>query len=519
MREDVCTVLDDESNVNLIDPSLDGSIGISDVNDNDQSSLTISIDDAIDRLGYGPFQRTICVAAGLCFASDAMEVLLLSFLSIALQMEWGLSKQQTAFLTSVVFLGALVGTLTLGYCGDRVGRRPVFLVSAVLLSVFGIATALCQNFYSICIIRMVVGFGVGGLTVPFDILAEILPVQHRGTNLLFIEYFWTAGTLCVPFFAYLTLGNTNLSDDGIGLWRYFVILCAVPCILSAIFGAYLVPESPRWLLSCGQDTKALQILRNAAVLNGLDPLQVFPVGSKLILDEENEVRSHNSSCHLISELFSPLWRSTIIRIWITWGCFAFLYYSTILATALVFSNDEKGSSASKSNKIDIDYEALIISCSAEFFGTTFAILLIDRLGRIGLQNISLIFGTAFAVTMLIVFNFNSSLMSLPNDQDRRRFFLIALSFLARWFMMSLTSTCWVATAEILPTEIRTTGHSTANAVARIGGFIAPYVVASNPSVIMYFMSVSAVLALIALNGLPETRGIVIGQHLPHERIS
>jgi hypothetical protein len=37
---------------------------------------------------------------------------------------------------------------------------------------------------------MVVGFGVGGLTVPFDILAEVLPTKHRGKNLLYIEYFW-----------------------------------------------------------------------------------------------------------------------------------------------------------------------------------------------------------------------------------------------------------------------------------------------------------------------------------------
>ena len=39
----------------------------------------ISVDDAIDRLGMGKFQYRILVAAGLCFAADAMEVLLVSF--------------------------------------------------------------------------------------------------------------------------------------------------------------------------------------------------------------------------------------------------------------------------------------------------------------------------------------------------------------------------------------------------------------------------------------------------------
>mgnify|MGYP000423082049 FL=1 len=89
-----------------------------------------------------------------------------------------------------------------------------------------------------------VGFGVGGLTVPFDIFAEFLPTSHRGKHLLVIEYFWTAGSLITPLFAYLTLETS---------WRLFVILCAVPCIISGFLGALLVPESPRWLISGKQN--------------------------------------------------------------------------------------------------------------------------------------------------------------------------------------------------------------------------------------------------------------------------
>jgi hypothetical protein len=34
---------------------------------------------------------------------------------------------------------------------------------------------------------ILVGFGVGGLTVPFDLLAELSPVTHRGKFLIYIE--------------------------------------------------------------------------------------------------------------------------------------------------------------------------------------------------------------------------------------------------------------------------------------------------------------------------------------------
>ena len=67
-------------------------------------------------------------------------------------------------------------------------------------------------------VLFMVGFGVGGLTVPFDILAEFLPAESRGKNLLVIEYFWTIGVLFVVMIAYNTLGHGEQS----GNWRLFV---------------------------------------------------------------------------------------------------------------------------------------------------------------------------------------------------------------------------------------------------------------------------------------------------------
>ena len=67
--------------------------------------------------------------------------MLLSFLSLTLQSEWNLSASQTANMTACVFAGSLVGTLTLGYLGDHVGRRPAFLLSTAIISLFGVFTA------------------------------------------------------------------------------------------------------------------------------------------------------------------------------------------------------------------------------------------------------------------------------------------------------------------------------------------------------------------------------------------
>jgi hypothetical protein len=46
-----------------------------------EGTITITVDEAIERLGMGVFQLIVLTAAGLCFAADAMQILLLSFLS------------------------------------------------------------------------------------------------------------------------------------------------------------------------------------------------------------------------------------------------------------------------------------------------------------------------------------------------------------------------------------------------------------------------------------------------------
>ena len=125
------------------------------------------------------------IAAGLCFAADAMEILLLSFLSLVLLAEWDLTDRQASAITSSVFAGAFLGTLTLGRLGDRLGRKPVFIFTACMIAFFGVGTAFVQSFYELVFFRFFVGFGVGGITgksANYSITLDVLCV---------LNYCWT----------------------------------------------------------------------------------------------------------------------------------------------------------------------------------------------------------------------------------------------------------------------------------------------------------------------------------------
>lgn len=154
----------------------------------------------------GFFQYRILVASGLCFAADAMQVLLLSFLSIVLRDQWGLSDEEAAFITSILFAGALVGTSILGPLADKWGRRPVFLMAAAIIAVFGLATSLCQNYISILVIMGLIGFGVGGLVVCTSCTVVSFP------------FFWL---LFARFFKCIILRLVLIERSHLIHWRNF----------------------------------------------------------------------------------------------------------------------------------------------------------------------------------------------------------------------------------------------------------------------------------------------------------
>lgn len=286
-----------------------------------------------------------------------------------------------------------------------------------------------------------------------------------------------------PLFAYLTLESS---------WRLFVILCAVPCIISGFLGACLVPESPRWLISVGQDDRALAVIRNAAAVNGVDPDVAF--GRNVVLKEEHVEESG------FRDLLSRKWRRITIFLWLTWAGYAIGYYGTILTVTRIFDADAVEGADAHGGTPNFDYRAIFISASAEILGLFIVINTVDTFGRIPSQAASYIFGGLF------LFSLTMSVGTANNTV------LTVLAFFARAFEMMGSCTTWVTTAEILSTEIRTTGHSAANAVGRTGAFMSPYLVGTNNSL----KTVGSVMIAIHLFTawcawhLPESKGRDLG---------
>jgi len=328
----------------------------------------------------------------------------------------------------------------------------------------------------------IVGIGVGGLTVPYDTLAEYVPNAYRGTTMLSLNYFWTFGSMMALSAAYISLNYFHS-------WRVLVVVTSIPCWVSAFAGWYLVPETPRWLCAHGKFDQALETLRQGATQNGHDALQLFPPGTTLVVEvgEEEEFN--------FQALCLPQWRWIVMNLSGAWAGFGLLYYGTILAITIIFQKNE-----ANSNELDFDYSAIFTSASAEIFGVLLVILTVDRWGRVPSQAWSYIVGGLCASSMC----FGSSVWGW---HDRT---LAVLAFGARLFMMSASCVTWIITPELLTTEVRATGHGVVNAMARVTGILSPFVVQKSRTVAGIVLLITSILSAFCVLQLPETAGRSMG---------
>ena len=302
------------------------------------------------------------------------------------------------------------------------------------------------------------------------------------------------GTLLVPVLAFITLGDNEDGSEAPGRWRLFVLLCAVPCIASTVLAIRWVPESPHWLIYQGRNDKALEVLKAAAEENGVNIDEAFPPNVLVRPDDAPEI-------HSVKLLLEPEWRNLTLKLWGTWFGFAFLYYGTVILVTMTFAENDINTEGMKDGSYDFDYAAIFMAASAEVVGQTFVLMTVETWGRVHTQALSYLLGgfSVFGLAFLAA-------------SDSKRGILMFMAFMARMFMMGSSSTTWVATAEILPTQIRNTGHAAANAVARLGGAIAPFIVSqSTPMRLIGIIMATVSFITCALSwNLPETQGKALG---------
>ncbi|MEJ0091696.1 MAG: sugar porter family MFS transporter [Limisphaerales bacterium] len=367
------------------------------------------------------------------------------------------SEAQIGWANSCALIGCLIGALVAGGLSDKLGRKKLLIIAALIFAVTSLGNALADNFTVFIAWRIFGGVAIGlASSLSPMYIAEIAPAQIRGKLVAINQLTVVVGILLAQYINWflvrdLPAGATDefIRNSWFGQqgWRWMFGLTAAPALIFFI-GMFLVPESPRWLAKNGKTERARAILKK---IGGEDYANAATVEiqSTLASEEIQRVR--------FADLLDPKMRKVIVL-----GV-ALAVFQQWCGINVIFNYAEEIFHAAGYD-ISTVLKNIAWTGSVNLAFTLVALGVVDRGGRRPLM----LFGSAALAIIYVAMGFcyYSGVKGLP-------MLLLVLAAIA-CYAMSLAPVTWVVISEIFPNRIRGAAMAVAVSSLWIACFVLTY---------------------------------------------
>jgi putative MFS transporter len=447
------------------------------------------VGEAIDRIPIGRFHLALVGVMGGMWAAMAIGVLSISFVLPTFIESWELSGLAAGVLGSASLVGMLIGNTVGGWYADRAGRRRTMVLAVTLFSVATALTGLSVGFYSASGFRFLTGLGLGSaLVAGASYTTEHLPKARRGRYVTYLEAFFSLGSIATVLLAWAILSVWAVEGQfaGVTAWRVFFGFGIFGLGLAWIIYRYL-PPSPYFLATNGRTEAAARRIADIAGANEVaNPAES---GSLSVAGGEGGGG--------FRRLFESGLAGTTLLMAGVWFAVNLAYYAvfTWLPTTVVAAG-----------YVGNLYRYLLVVAFFQLFGQLTSAYLIEVIGRkltlgalLGLSGASItLFATALPGVQLGLGIGEETAFAVG-------IFAMAFALFGAWAVL------YAYTAEVFPTEVRSTGLGLSGSVGKVAAAAGPILFGSLVSV-GYLAALVPVAVILVLAGLAlllfgvETKG-------------
>lgn len=395
--------------------------------------------------------------------------------------------EANAFLQGTVVSGAMVGAIVGaafgGRLADRLGRRRLILLGAVLFFVGSFIMAVAPTVEILIVGRLLDGVGIGFASVVGPLyISEIAPAKIRGSLVSLNNVAITGGILV----SYITNQIIASMAIGAGLsWRVMLGLGMAPAVI-LFAGIFFMPESPRWLVEQGREQRARSVL--SRVRNG----------ANIDAEMEDILRMSKRDEGGFRDLLQPWLRPVMIVglglavLQQITGINAVVYYAPTILESSGYSDI-----ASLFGTIGIGSINVLLTIAAVF--------LVDRVGRRPLLLVGLV-GMFASLTVLAVAYALPGLGGVIGPVT-----VASLMLFVAFHAVSLGSVVWLVISEIFPLNVRGAAMGVTTLVLWFANFLVaqffPSLFEIGPTVAFgVFAGITAAGLVFVYALVPETKG-------------